>query len=142
MRVAKLSTEEFADESRLDEFFAALSQRNPPGLFLIGKQIAADGLTPGETVLFTYRGRLRYVAHAASGRLDNTFARQGEYPFCFILDPPSVQRGDASLAELEQALNAAGAEVSLAGQGWTRVPDSPATERAFAAMVSGAVGTV
>jgi hypothetical protein len=73
MRVAKLSTQVFADEAAVDAFFTAdLPHRNPLGLFHVGGQIAEDGLAPGETILFTYRGRLRFVGRAASGRLDNT----------------------------------------------------------------------
>jgi hypothetical protein len=44
------------------------------------------------------------------------------------VEPASVRPADASFAEIEQALAAVGVEVSLAGQGWTRVPDSPAAE--------------
>jgi hypothetical protein len=136
MRVAKLSTDVFADDAAVHAFFTAdLPRRNPPGLFHVGAQIAADGLDPGETILFTYRGRLRFVGRAETGRLANTFGLQPEYPFCFIVEPRSVRPADASLAEIEQALGAAGVEVSLAGQGWTRVPDSPAAERAVEELV-------
>src|SRR5437588_11377995 len=130
MRVAKLSPEVFPDEAAVDAFFtAALPHRNPPGLFHVGGQIAEDGLTPGETILFTYRGRLRFVGRAATGRLENRFGLQAEYPYCFLVEPGSVRPADASLAEVEQALAGVGVEVSLAGQGWTRVPDSPAAEQ-------------
>ena len=125
MRVAKLSSDVFANDAAVDAFFTAeFARRNPPGLFLVGRQVAADGLAPEETVLFTYRGRLRYIARVVSGRQDNTFARQASYPYCFFLDPSSVRHADATLAEVEQALAAAGTAVSLAGRGWTRVPDS------------------
>src|SRR5207302_3784253 len=98
MRVAKLSPEVFPDDGAVDAFFTAdLPHRNPPGLFHVGEQIAADGLAPGETLLFTYRGRLRFVGRAATGRLDNTFGLQAEYPFCFIVEPGSIRPADASL---------------------------------------------
>ena len=136
MRVAKLSPEVFADEAAVNAFFTAdLPHREPPGLFHVHGQIAEDGLAPGETLLFTYRGRLRFVGRAATGRQVNTFNLQAKYPYCFIVEPGSVRPADASLAEVEQALAAVGVAVSLAGRGWTRVPDSPAAERAIEDLV-------
>jgi hypothetical protein len=139
MRIAKLSTDVFADEAAVDAFLTAdLPCHSPPGQFLMGKQIAADGLGLGETILFTYRGRLRFLGRSASCRQDNTGARQAEYPYCFVVEPGSIRRADASMAEIEQALAAAGVHVSLAGQGWNRVPDSPAAESAVAELIGGA----
>jgi hypothetical protein len=136
MRVAKLSPDVFADEAVVHAFFRTeLPRRNPPGLFHVGSQIAEDRLSVGETLLFTYRGRLRFVGRTATGRLANTFGLQPEYPYCFIVETGSVRPADASLAEIEQALAAVGVSVSLAGQGWTRVPDSPAAERAIEDLV-------
>jgi hypothetical protein len=138
MRVVKLSAGEFTDEAAVDAFFTAeLPLRDPAGLFLFRRQIAADGLAPGETLLFTHGGRLRFVGRAESGRQDNSFMKQAEYPNCFIVEPGSIRRADATLAELEQALNAAGAGTSLAGRAWTRVPDSVAVERVVAELAGG-----
>src|SRR4051812_29024893 len=130
MRVVKMSPDDpFEDEAAVDAFFTTdLPYRNPPGLFHIHTEIASDGLAPGERLLFPYRGRLRFVGRAATGRLKNTFSLQAEYPHCFIVEPGSVWSADASLAEVEQALAAVGVAVTLAGRGWTRVPDSPAAE--------------
>src|SRR5437763_255746 len=121
MRVAKLSEDVFADEAAVGAFFTnVLPHRNPPGLFHIGTQIAEDGLVPGERLLFTYHGHLRFVGRAATGRLPNTFGLQNEYPYCIIVAPQSIQPANASFAQIEQALAAVGVTVSLAGQGWTR----------------------
>ena len=136
MRVAKLSSDIFADEAAVDAFFTAeLPRREPAGLFHVGTQIAADGLAPFEMILFTYRGTLRFVGRAATGRLENEFGLQAEYPYCFIVEPESIQPARASLTEIEQALEVAGFNVSLAGQGWTRVPDSAAAENAISEFV-------
>jgi hypothetical protein len=136
MRVVKLSEDVFADEAAVEDFFAnVLPQRKPPGLFHCGAQIAKDGLNVAERLLFTYRGHLRFVGRAATGRLPNTFGLQNEYPYCFIVDPHSIQPAIASFGHIEQALAAVGATVSLAGQGWTRVPDSQAAEHAIAALI-------
>src|SRR5207253_8395544 len=120
-----------------DAFFAGLSKRNPPGLFLIPPgQIRADGLAVGEWVLFTYLGRLRYVARAASGRQDNTFEPRQGFPHCFIVDPASIRPVDLPLNEVEQRFRAAGIDRSLAGQGWTEL-DSAAADQVIGEMARG-----
>jgi len=124
MRLVKLSKDKFADEAAVDAFFTGeLSRRTPPGLFLIGQQIAADGLAAGETVLFSYDGRLRFVARAISGREDNIYLPQADYPHCIVLNPGSVRRADGPIPDLERRLAAAGVQVPLRGRGWTRLPD-------------------
>ncbi len=138
MRVAKLSDSEFADVDALDAFFAGLANRNPPGLVLIpASQIRADGLAMGEWVLFTYQGRLRYVARAPSGRQDNTFEPRQGFPHCFVVDPASIRPVDLPLSEVEQRFRAAGVERSLGGQGWTEL-NSEAADRVIADLAGGA----
>jgi len=129
----------FDDEAAVDNFFTnVLPHRVPPGLFHIHHEIAADGLKPGERLLFTYCGRLRFVGRAATGRLVNTFNLQDRYPNCFRVDPGSIQQADATLAQVQQALAAEGVRVNLASQGWNREPDSQAVENAVQVLVGGA----
>jgi len=129
MRVVKLSRKVFADDAEVDAFFQVeLPRRTPPGLFFCKNEIAADGLEEGETILFTYRGLLRYVGRAASGRRANTTGTQPDYPNCFEVDVGSLRRGAASRSEIEQPFQTAGVAVSLDGQGWTRLPDGATAE--------------
>jgi hypothetical protein len=138
MRVVKLHPEvPFATEAAVEEFFTdLLPNRNPPGLFHIHGEIAPGGLAIGERLLFTYRGRLRFVGRAATGRQVNTYNLQDRYPNCFRVEPGSIQRADASFAEVEQAFAEAGVHVgSLASQGWNSVEDSEAVEDAVQGLV-------
>jgi hypothetical protein len=125
MRIVKLGPEEFPDEHKLLGYFEQeLPARTPPGLFLFKSRIAKDELDPGETVLFCHDAKLRFVAEAATGRMDNTYLRQAEYPHCLVLKLPA-RRANAPLAEVESRLRAeAGLQKSLQGQAWTRFPDS------------------
>jgi hypothetical protein len=63
MRLVKRSTDEFPDDHDLVAYFReVLPARDAPGLFFFGRQIGGDALEPGETLLFCYRGSIRYVA--------------------------------------------------------------------------------
>ena len=125
MRIVKLGPEEFPDEHKLLGYFEQeLPARTPPGLFLFKSRIAKDELDPGETVLFCHDAKVRFVAEAVTGRMDNTYLRQAEYPHCFVMKLPA-RRTDVPLAEVESRLRAeAGLQKSLQGRVWTRVPDS------------------
>jgi hypothetical protein len=126
----------FDDEAAVDNFFTnVLPNRVPPGLFHINHEIAADGLEPGERLLFTYRGRLRFVGLSATGRQANTFGLQDTYPNCFIVEPASIQPADATLDEVEAALADQGVVVHLASRGWNQTPDSQAVEDAVSVLV-------
>lgn len=137
MRVVKLGPEEFPDENKLLGYFEQeLPRRNPQGLFLFKDRIAKDGLEPGETVLFCHETKLRFVAEAATGRMDNTHLRQGEYSHCFVIKLPP-RRANVPLAEVERRLRAeAGLKKSLQGQAWTRIPDSKEAEHVIDSLVS------
>jgi hypothetical protein len=92
--------------------------------------ISKDGLALGETLLFSYRGRLRFVAKAASGRLEGTATPHEDYPCCFLVDLGSLRPADVKLPEVEEQLRAeAGLRTSLRGRGWTRIPDSNRAEQ-------------
>jgi hypothetical protein len=137
MRLVKLSTDEFANERDvLDYFDRELPSRTPPGLFRFRRQIAEDGLEPRETILFSYRGHLRFVAQAETGRMDNVHMPHPDYPNCFVINMQALRRANVPLAELEERLRAeAGLDLSLRGQGWTRIPDSDRAAQVIEALL-------
>jgi hypothetical protein len=137
MRLVKLSTDEFPEESdHLAYFNRELPARRSPGLFRFKGRIAEEALDPGETVLFSYRGRLRFVAQAETGRMDNVHMPHVDYPHSFVINLQTVRPTDVPLNELENRLRAeAGLDVSLRGQGWTRSPDSERAEQVIAALL-------
>ena len=139
MRLVKLSTDEFTEEADLKAYFTQeLPRRNPPGLFRLPTGwIGQEALEPGETLLFSYRGRLRFVAKAETGWMDNTAMPHPNYPYCFIISLSSVREADVLLTEVEQRLRAeAGLRKSLQAQGWTRIPDSDRAEQIIEALLS------
>jgi hypothetical protein len=70
MRIIKLSKKdaEFKKRPMVDIYFLdTLPKRNPPGKFLLSNRvIGQDGISPGETLVFTYEGQCVYKALAAS----------------------------------------------------------------------------
>ena len=95
------------------------------------------GLEAGETVLFMYRSRLRFVAKAETGRMDNTYLKQADYPYCFVIDLRTLRPTDMPVEDLERRLRAeAGLQKSLQGQGWTIIPDSERAEEVIDALIS------
>jgi uncharacterized protein YacL (UPF0231 family) len=137
MRLVKLSTSEFANEDALQKYFTReLPKRNPKGLFVFGGHIAENGLTPGETILFSYRNRLRYVTKAETGRMENIYWAKEEYPFCFVIKLP-VRNADVLLEDVKRKLRAeAGFRKSLSGQVWNRIPDSEQAGKAIEDLLS------
>lgn len=126
MRIIKLNIiKEFPTFEQLVHYFEYdLPSRNPPGKFLLPKGwIAEGGLEPGERVLFSYKCRVRFVAHAASGRIKNTDEEQKNYPCFFTIDLSSVQQTDFSLKKLEDLLRHEANENKriVRTQGWPRI---------------------
>jgi hypothetical protein len=137
MRVVKMSKKIFPNEAAVETFFNdTLPNRNPPGLFHFHTEIRPDGLRPGERLLFTYRGRLRRAARAATGCLPNTDSLQDEYPNYFRVNPQSIQRANGSFARIEQAFAAVGVQLTMTGPAWVEVEDSQATEQAVATLLA------
>jgi hypothetical protein len=138
MRLVKLSTDEFPEETDLHTYFREeLPARNPPGLFLFGHQIASDGLEVGETLLFCYRGNIRYVATVETTRMDSPPAYQDAYPNCLVIRMESVRRTDVPLTDLERELRQnADLKKSLQGRGWTKIPGGNRAEKVIEALVN------
>lgn len=81
MRLIKLNKEEFNKEEDVDHFFgpdlksnrSLLEQREPPGAFFFGgKKIGEGGIQEGETLLFTYDGKLRKTCEETSKKQGKT----------------------------------------------------------------------
>lgn len=129
MRLVKLSTAEFESIDKVDKFFDHdLRQREPHGRFLFPRGwIAEDGLAKSELLLFSFLGRVVRVARAKSGRLRNTDVQRGRYPYYFVVDMETVQKGfPFTVTDLEEALRReSGVTKSVAAsRGWVRLPDT------------------
>jgi hypothetical protein len=132
MRVIKLSKLVFEDQNLLRDYFTnKLPELNPPGLFTFINGIGEDGLYVGETLIFSYDGRIRYIANAASGRELNRYQNPGQNErYCFQIDLASIKEVDIKMSEVEKRLKKeAGLQKSLVGQGWTIVEETKATKR-------------
>jgi len=129
MRLVKL-TDELLGGGLDDYFEEVLPRREPAGLFRCPRgKIAADALCDGETLLFSYQGRLRFVARAASGLRENRDLPDPEFPCCFIIDMNSVRRADVALDEVEARLRDGQClDKSFRSRGWTIIDDSDKAE--------------
>jgi hypothetical protein len=139
LRLIKLSTDEFPEEAEIQAYFVKeLQGRNPTGLFRFPKGwIGENNLSEGETLLFSYRNKLRFVAKAKTGRMDNTYMPHQDYPFCFEINMKTLRNADIPLDEVEHQLRThAGLQKSLHAQGWTMIPDSERAEEIINALVS------
>jgi HNH endonuclease len=137
MRIIKVA--DFENEIDLANYFnRTLKQLKPPGLFTFPRGIAENGLDVGDTLLFCYEGRIRYVAKAASKRLQNTFPkRDSNEPHCFLIDMKSVRSMNVQISEVERRLKkSAGLLKSLRGRGWTTIPESRAALRVIESLVA------
>ncbi len=135
MRIVKLSADEFPDLEDVDWFFEEeLAAREPRGKFRIPRGwIAADGLQPGEPILFSYRSIVRYSALAGSGRQRNNDDQRERYPYYFVVDPETLQPATISLVDVERRLRAVGVEkVIVKVQGGPIVTSSPGVNELWA----------
>lgn len=107
------------------------------GIFMFTKgRISPDGISSGETLLFSYEGEVVYVAKAASGPLPTTGHESTEFPHYLQVDLPSLKRASIPLTELQNAITAkTGESIQLLGQGWTRLPDEEAIEDVINSLV-------
>ena len=100
-------------------------------------RISSDGISSGETLLFSYEGEIVYVAKAASGPLPATGPESAEFPYYLQVDLPSLKRASIPLTDLQNAITAkTGESVQLLGQGWTRLPDDEAVENVINSLVT------
>jgi hypothetical protein len=129
MRIIKLSKkdDEFKKRPMVDTYFRdTLPNRNPPGKFLLSNRaIGQDGISPGETLVFTYEGECVYRARAASTRQTNRWPDNDKYPHYFLVDIPSIRAIQGTLPAIQDKLKQAGlADKNLVkSRAWMRFPD-------------------
>jgi len=128
MRVIKFSDQDGQwDETSLQEFFTQTLPSRPQGEVYFNQNGVApgNGLYPGETLLFTFEGTLRYTAKAnCYGKMTD---RKGNY---FRIKPGTLREtGRIPFKELGSRLrNEAGFTGNLRSQPWNKIPDSPEAE--------------
>lgn len=132
MRLIKLSKEEFRKEEDIEHFFgpefnknkSILEQREPPGTFYISEsRIGKNGIKEGETLLFTYDGKLRFIAKSASGRL--TKPGKKRFPNYFVIDMNSLRQSKPiRVNDLEKLFDGVRGNKSFKGQPWVILPDT------------------
>lgn len=112
MRIIKLSPNDVDMYSRemVDHYFQfRLNRVRPVGQFLLTKRrIAENGISPGEMLIFSYRGEIVYLALAASSRMDTEGQEALNYPYYFCVDVDTIVPGRGTLNDLEEALAAEG----------------------------------
>lgn len=135
MRLIKLSVKEFKDLKSVHSYFqdvgSEFRNRGKHGFFCFPKGwIAEDGLEPDETILFSYKGQVVYVAKTLSGRMPWFGPESADYPNYFQVDLASLMHVSFTVQALETMLTEqAGLSKSItASQGWPRLPDDKDTE--------------
>ena len=134
MRVIKLSKDDEDMESLTDVdiyFQEKLPSRTPPGQFLLTRgRIRKDGIKPQEPLVFSYLGKIVYLAKARSKRLETTGPDARQYPFYFCVETSTIQKGRGTLVEFENFVDAANLSEGniVKSQGWPMLADSPALE--------------
>jgi hypothetical protein len=135
MRLIKLSKKIFETEDKVAYYFndsgSELRSRNDKhGVFTFPKGwIAEGGISPNETVLFSYKGNVVCVAKTLSERLPWSGFECSLYPYCLQIELSSMKMGKFPISDLERALTeATGMCKSLTAQGWPILPDSVEAE--------------
>ena len=108
MRIIKLSKkdDEFKKRAMVDTYFRdTLPKRNPPGKFLLSNRaIGQDGISPGETLVFTYEGECVYKARAASTRQINSGRDNDKNAHYFLVNIPSIKGIQGTLPAIQDKL--------------------------------------
>lgn len=91
MRIIKLGTQEFPSSNDVDRFFREkLKSPDQRGRFYFARtRISAQGIQPGEYVLFSYCTRVLYRGMALTGRQFDS-GRKGGFQFYFSIDAGSI----------------------------------------------------
>jgi chorismate mutase len=132
VRLIKLSPvdHDFVNEDALQNYFnEVLPNRNPPGRFYFNRQIREGGLNPNETILLSYKKRLRYVAQVGQARMDNNDGQPYSHYFVINIQTIRPARDNVSLQEVQRDLRLhANFTGTFQGQGWNVIPDSQEAE--------------
>jgi hypothetical protein len=68
--------------------------------------------------------------------MPNTLMPHVDYPYCSVINMPTLRRADVPLDQVEHRLQTeAGLDGSLRGRGWTRIPNSQQAEQVINTMV-------
>jgi hypothetical protein len=135
MRIIKLSPEDpdMLNREKVNDYFnRKLRARNPKGQFLLKKGwISKKGITEGELIVFSYKGKLKYLAMASSERIDNKGDESNEYPQYFCIDVETITPAKGSLKDLEAILHEKEmTKKSLVKcQGWPIIKESPEVKK-------------
>jgi hypothetical protein len=134
MRIIKLSPDDVDMTTRqaVDVYFQkTLSSRTPAGQFLLTSgRIRKDGVKPQEPLIFSYLGKIVYLAKAGSKRMATSGDDAKQYPSYFCVDTTTIQKGTGTLDEFEKLVDAANLSEGniVHSQGWPMLADSPALE--------------
>lgn len=130
MRIIKLSPEEFSTPTEVEDFFTGyLDSDDRYGRFRIkAGRLEAGALQPTERLVFSHLDYVRYIARAASDRMENQDELSEEYPYFFLIDvetlhPVSQLSWDNVRAVVDDP------EVGR-GEAWEKIPeDSPLAQQ-------------
>jgi hypothetical protein len=130
MRIIKLSPKDvdFPNRESVDEYFNnKLRERDPAGKFLLTKgRISANGISAGETIIFSYVTEIMYIAKALSGRRENFDVDREIFPYYFLVDINTIVPAQGNLDTVESSLAELGIIKNIVRtQGWPLIPDTP-----------------
>jgi hypothetical protein len=130
MRIIKLSPKDvdFPNRESVDEYFNnILRGRDVAGKFLLTKgRISANGITAGETIIFSYETEITHIAKASSGRRENFDLDRESYPYYFLVDVNTIVPAKGYLYAVESSLAELGIIKNIVRtQGWPLIPDTP-----------------
>lgn len=142
MRIIKLSPNDtdMRTREKVDRYFQAhLAKRRPVGQFLLTeRRIAANGIRPGELLVFSYNGEIVYLARSRSGRENTVGPDAIQYPYYFCVEMGSIQAVNRRLIDLEKLLHSHrlfGGNV-VRTQGWPRIDDSGSRGRLLEKLIT------
>src|SRR5262249_54841469 len=119
--------DDFKTRAKVDAYFL----ETLPGPQRLGKfflprtAIGADGISPGEKLIFTYKGECVYQARADSTRKKNIRGNR-KYPYYFLVNLTSIKPIQGTLSELQQKLTRAGLDAPnlVKSRKWLRFDDN------------------
>jgi hypothetical protein len=122
MRIIKLGKGEFKNRGEVENYFqSVLYERNPEGKFWLPnkKLIEKD-----ELLMFSFEKIVRFTAIAKTGLLENDDDGADNYPYCFVIDMPSLQSTNISLEQVEDELKNVYGKSIASVQTWSKIPNS------------------
>lgn len=146
MRLIKLSKKIFDTEDKVDYYFndsgsELRSRDDKHGVFTFPKGwIAEGGITPNETVLFSYKGNVVCATKSLSARLPWCGFECSLYPYCLQIDLSSMKMVKFPISDLEDVLTkVSDMSKSLTAQGWPILPNTEEALRAVNQLISSSI---